>query len=159
MVKLRRFPGFVAVALVALGALLAFVLVVLFVATQTIQRGLPEAAHIFVTGNAFDFRLRMPISQLEFGSVMVKTTSRGFPVAFNMAICTFFAQVAHMLVVFLVAAEAILGRLFEHGTLVAILAFDFCVFSQQGKGSGLMVKLRRLFPIAFRVAAAAILTQ
>jgi hypothetical protein len=159
MVKLRGLPGFVAVALLALGALLALVLVVFFVAAQTIQRGLPEAAHIFMTCNAFDFRLRMSVSQLEFGSIMVKTTTCSLPVAFNMAICTFFAQVTHMLVVFLVAAEAILGRLFEHGTLVAILAFDFCVFAQQGKGGGIMVKLRRLFPIAFRVAAAAILTQ
>ena len=129
-------------ALFTLGTELILVLVVFFVAADAVHRGVAVTAKIFVTSVTFNFRIGVAIAQFELGLVVVEASLGTFPVALGMAFATLFAQVADMLVVFLVAAHALFGSLFEHGALVALLALSFGVLSQQGKRRFLMVKFR-----------------
>lgn len=76
-----------------------------------------------------------------------------------MAIGTSIAQRVTVLVILPVAANAVLGRLFEHGALVAILAVRLGVFTQQGEAASVMVEASGLFPAALAVAACAVFTQ
>ena len=64
-----------------------------------------------------------------------------------------------MLVILLVAGVAILGRLLEHGVLVAFLALGIHVLAQQGEAGQVVVELGGLFPAALTVATAAVLAQ
>jgi hypothetical protein len=159
MVKLGRLPGPVAMALFTLGTQLILVLIVFLVAADAVERGVAVTAKIFVTSVTFNFRISMPIAQFESGFVMVEAPFGTFPVAFGMAFAAFFTQVANMLVVFLVAANALFGSLFEHGTFVALLTLSFGVLAQQGKRRCLMIKLGRLFPVALGVTVSAFLAQ
>lgn len=72
----------------------------------------------------------MSIAQHEFGSIMTKTSGSYLPVAFQMAIRTFFAQAGVVLVVFLVAADAVSGRLLEHRAFMAAFALHLAVLAQ-----------------------------
>lgn len=83
-----------------------------------------------MTGHAFNRRLGMSIAQRELGPVVVKASSGGLPVTFQMAIRTFVAQRCVVFVVFLVATDAILWRFLEHRCLVAILALHLAVLAQ-----------------------------
>jgi hypothetical protein len=159
MVKLRGLPGHVAVALFTPRTELILVLVVFLVAADAVQRGVAITAKIFVTSVTFNFRISMSIAQFEPGAVMAEATLGTFPVTLGVAFAALFTQVANMLVVFLVAANALFGSLFEHGALVALLAFCFGVLAQQGERRCLMVKLGRLLPVALGVAVPALLTQ
>lgn len=159
MVELSGLPGPVAMALFTLGTQLILVLIVFLVAADAVERSVAVTAKIFVTSVTFNFRISMPIAQFESRLVMVEAPLGTFPVAFSMALTAFFTQVADMLVVFLVAANALFGRLFEHRALVALLALRFGVLAQQGERRCLMVKLGRLLPVALGVTVSAFLAQ
>ena len=159
MVELRGLPGLVTVALLTLDAQLILVLVVLLVAAVTVHGGVAVTAKVFVTGVTFDFRIGMGIAQFELAAIVVEAPLGAFPVAFGMAFGALFPQIAHVLVVFLVAADALLGCLLEHRTLVALLAIGLCVLAQQREGRRLMVEFRRLLPVAFGVAIATLLAK
>ena len=159
MVVLRDLPGLVTMALFTLGTELILVLVIFLVATETVQRGVAVTAQIFVTNVTFNFRIGMAIAQLELRAVMTEAALGTFPVALSMALFTLFTEVANMLVVFLVAANALFGSLFVHRIFVALLALGFGVFAQQRKRRRFVVKLGRLFPVALGVAISAFLAQ
>lgn len=159
MVKLRGLPGPVSVALFTLGTELILVLVVFLMTADAVQRGVAVTAKIFVTSVTFNFRIRMAVAQFETGLVMVEAPFGTFPVTLGMAFTTLFSEVADMLVVFLMAANALFGSLFEHGVLVTFLAIHLGVLAQQGKRRCLMVKLGRLLPVALGVAVPALLAQ
>ena len=134
-------------------------LVVFLMAAVAFQRCLAEAAQILVAGHALDRRLGVSIAQHKLGSVMAEASGGRLPVAFQMAIGTFFAQSGVVFVVFFVAADAFPGRLFEHRAFVAILAFNLAVFTQQRKTALVMVEAGRLFPVALAMATGAILAE
>lgn len=145
--------------LLASGSGLSLVLVVLLVTAKTVQRGLAHAEQVLVAGRALDCGDRMGVTPRELGSIMMEATGGALPITFSMAVGTFLAQGAIVLVVLLVTGITVLGRLLEHGALVATLAFNFGVFAQQGKAALLMVKLGRFFPTAITVATGAVFTQ
>jgi hypothetical protein len=159
VLKLRHFPGLIVVALLAFRAFLAFMLVVFLVAAQAIQRGLPEGGKVLVTGLAFDGGFGVRIAQNKLGQFVLEASLGVLPVLLAMAVTTLLTQIGFVLVVFLVAAEAFLGRFFEHAALVTLFAFDLGMFTEQGEIGLVVVKLGRLFPILFCVAFAAFLAQ
>jgi hypothetical protein len=57
-------------ALLALAAKLALMLIILFMATQAIQRGISEAVQVLVTGVTFQHQFRVGIAKGELGSVV-----------------------------------------------------------------------------------------
>ncbi len=129
VVELGGLPGPVAMALFTPGTQLILVLVILLVAADAIERSVAVTAKIFVTVVTFNFRISMPIAQFESGLVMVEAPLGTFPVALGMAFTALFTQVANMLVVFLVAANALFGRLFVHRVFVAFLAISLGVLA------------------------------
>ena len=110
-----------------------------------------------MAGNALDTRSHVRVTQDKFGAVVVEAAVGRLPLGLGMAFGTLFTQRAVVLVVLLVATQAILGRLFEHGALVTFLAFSFRVLSQKRKTGGGVVKLGRLLPAFFCMAICAIL--
>lgn len=64
-----------------------------------------------------------------------------------------------MFVILFMAANAILGRLLEHRTLVAIFADHFEVLAKQRETAFFVVKAGALFPASLIVATGAILAQ
>ena len=91
MIKLADTPGAVVMTVLTYLASLAFVFVVLFVATQTLQWRFAVALQILVASCALDFRLGMGVAQNKTRLLMFKATRRSFPVGFAVAIRTFFA--------------------------------------------------------------------
>jgi hypothetical protein len=158
VIKFSDLPRFVTMALLALGSCLTLVLVVFFVTTETICRGIAKALQILVTGYTFDGSRQVCVSQRKPGAIMLKPAIGSLPILFGVAITAFLAQITHMFVVLSMAPVAILGGLFEHGALVAGFAFFFGMFAQQREGRSAMVKLGWLLPASFTVATAAILT-
>jgi hypothetical protein len=146
-------------ALFTLGPQLILVLVILLVAADAIHRSVAIAAKIFVTGVTSNFGIGMAIAQFELGAVMVEAPLHTFPISLGMALGTLFTQVAEVLVVFLVAPDALFGRLFVHCAFVTFLALGFGVLAKQGKCRCFVVELGRLFPVALGVAASALFTQ
>ena len=140
MIKLGKFPFAVTVTLLTLHTFLPLMLVIFPVTVQAIHRCSSETAQILVAGNALDTRFRVRVAQDKFGTVMVEATICGLPLGLGMAFSALLAQRRVVLVVLLVASQAILRRLFEHGALVTFLAFDPCVLAQQRKDGGGVVK-------------------
>lgn len=134
-------------------------LVVLLVTAKTIQRRFSKAAQVFVTGVALDRAFRVCIAQDKFGAVVIKTPLGGFPLLLGVAVTTFLPQRRVVLVVLLMASQAILGGFLEHVALVTLFALGLGMFSEQRKTGRGVVKLRRLLPALFRVATCAILAQ
>ena len=157
MIKLGKFPFAVTVTLLTLRTFLPLVLVIFLVTIQTIHGGSSETAQVLVTGNALDTRSCVRVAQGKFGTVVVEATIGCLPLDFRMAFSALLAQSVVVLVVLPVAAQAILGRLFEHGTLVTFLAFGFRVLAQQRKDGGSVVKPGRLLPVLFRMTICTIL--
>lgn len=157
MVELFNLPGLVAVAGLASCARLTFVLVVFFMAADAFDRRFSVATQILVTGHALDRCLGMPIAQDKLGSVMVKTPDSVFPVAFQVAVGTFFAQAGVVLVIFLVASDAFPWGFLEHRAFVAGFALHLGVLAQQRETALVMVEAGGFFPAALAVAASAIL--
>jgi len=112
-----------------------------------------------MTGGAFDSLRRMGISQRKPGFIMVEPTRCCLPVALRMAFCAFLTQGIFVFVIFLVASDAFLGCLFEHGAFVTLFALDFGVLAQQWKAAFVVVELGRLFPTTFSMATCAVFTQ
>ena len=146
-------------ALLALLSLLTLVLVILLVTAVAVHRRISIAFQILVASAAFQFGVCMRVTQPELGHVMVESSSGGLPVPFGVAIGAGLAQSALMLVVFFVTAVAVLGRLLEHGTFVAVFAFNLNMLAEQRKAGLVVVEPGRLFPAALAVAAAAIASQ
>ena len=84
-----------------------------------------------MTSVAFERRGRMRVAQLKLGAVVVKATLGGFPIALAVALRAILSKRLLMLVVFLVATEAVLGRLLEQRAFVALFALHFCVFPKE----------------------------
>jgi hypothetical protein len=61
-----------------------------------------------------------------------------------------------VLVILGVAAVTVFGRLFVHGAFVAFLALHLGVLAQQGKVTLIVIKLRNVFPVFFRMARRAV---
>jgi len=159
MVELGHGPGLVAMALLAAGTQLGLVLVVLLVAADAVHGRVAVAAQVLVAGRALHLGLGVGIAQGKAGAVVVEATGCGFPVTFGMALRALLTQVASVLVILLVAADALLGRFLEHGALVALLALGLGMLAQQREGGGLVVELGRFLPAALGVAVAALLAQ
>src|ERR1035437_4980513 len=134
-------------------------LVVLFVAAQAIQRRFSEAGDVFVTGLALDRGFGVRIAQHKLGELVFETTLGVFPVVLAMAFTALLTQIGFVLVVLLMATEAVLGRFLEHGGLVTLFAQHLDVFAEQRKVGLVVVKLGRLFPVLFGVALSAIFAQ
>ena len=130
VVKLVDFPRTVAVTLFALFALLAFVLVILFVTAVAVQRRVAIAFEVFVATAALQFCISMGIAKLKLGQIMVKTPRSRFPVALDVAISAGLAQGALVLVFLFVTAIAVLGGFLEHRVFVAVLAICLHVLPQ-----------------------------
>ena len=130
MVELVDLPGAVAMALFALLSLLTFMLVILFVTAVAVQRRVAIAFQILVAAAALQFCLSMCIAKLKLGGVMVKTACGCLPVSLGVAIRAGLSQSALVLVFLLVAAVAVLGRLLEHRTFVAVFAISLHVLAQ-----------------------------
>lgn len=64
-----------------------------------------------------------------------------------------------MFVIFFVAANALFGCLFEHGTFVAVFAFDFGMLAKQGETASVVVEFGGFLPAALAVAGSAILAK
>jgi hypothetical protein len=112
-----------------------------------------------VAGHTFDRCSGVGISQRKLGAIVLKPAIGVFPVPFGVAICALLSKVALVFVIFLMAPVTLLGSLLEHGTFVARLAFFFGVLSQQREGGGSVVKLGRLLPASFTMAAATVFAQ
>jgi hypothetical protein len=130
VIESRHFPCPIVVALLALHAFLALMLVVLLVATETIQRRLSEAAQVFMASVALDSGSCMRIAQDKLGAVMAKTPRGGLPLILCMSVTAFLAQRRVVLVVLPMARQAFLGRLLEHGAFVTLLARGPGVFTE-----------------------------
>jgi hypothetical protein len=161
MVKLLNFPVFVGVTRPTLLASLALVLVVLLMAAVTLGCGFAVAGQIFVARSTLQYTFGMRVAQLEFGFVMLEAPSGCLPVALAMALFAFFTQSALVLVVLFMAAVAVFGSFFEHGTLVAVVTLHVDMFTKQRKAALVMIKLRTsgLFPAALGVATLAVFAQ
>ena len=159
VVESRDLPGRIAVALLAGLALLALVLVVLLVAAVAIERCVAITAQVLVAGIALQLGFGMCIAQLEFRPVVIEAALGGLPVTLDVAVTALVAQRSLMLVVLAMAADALLGRLFVDRALVAGLAFDLRVLTQQREARLVVVELDLLLPAAFAVAAAAVAPQ
>ena len=130
MVETRLFPRLIVMTLLAFLAFLALVFVILFVAAETVKRRIAKTRQILVTRVTFNFRFSMGIAQNEFGLVVIKASGRCLPIALDVAIGAFLAQVAGVLVILLVAGETLLRRFFEKHALMAFLAFGLEVLAQ-----------------------------
>jgi hypothetical protein len=158
VVKAGFFPVAIGVAGLTFGALLAFMLVVFLVTTETVQRGVAKASQIFVTSIAFEQFVGVRIAQYKFGFVVIESGG-GFPVALDMAILTGGPQIGFVFVIFFMATNAVLGGFLEQHAFVTGLALNLQVFAQQGKGAGLVVELGLFFPVALGVATATVFAQ
>lgn len=159
MVKLGDAPRTIIMTLLTCGARLSFMLVIFFMATQAVNRGLAHAAQVLVAGRTLDRGRGMCVTQRKLGPIVVEATRGVFPIALSMAIGAFFTQAGVVLVVFLVASDAFLGRFLEHGAFVATLALHFGVLAQQGKTALGMVKLGGLLPTPLTVTTGAVFSQ
>jgi len=128
VIKLFHFPGFIGVTGLASLSCLPFVLVVFFVAAETVCRRLAKALQILVAGRTLHNDGGVRIAQFKFGLVMIKAASCRLPVALYVTALALTTQRAIVLIILFVAAVAIFWSLFEHGTFVAVLAFHIHVF-------------------------------
>ena len=131
-------------------AQLGLVLIVLFVAGHATERRATHALQILVAGNALHARCRMRIAQRKLRFVVLEQAGSGLPSLSVVAIGTGFSQRAFVLIVFLVATEAVFRGFLEKGALVASRAFRLGVLAKQRKSGFVMVKLGRLFCRIFR---------
>ena len=133
MVELLR--GLLPTALVvATGAVFAqglFVLVVLGVAAEAVERRLAHAGQVLVAGLAPGRGSGVRVAQRKFRATVVKAGR--LPLLLAVAIGAWLPQRRVVLVVLLVAGKAVLGRLLEHRALVAFLALGLGVLAQQRK--------------------------
>ena len=130
VIKLFHFPGFIRVTGLASLTGLPFVLVVFFVAAETVCRRLAKALQILVAGRTLHNDGCMRIAQFEFGLVMIKAARCRLPVAFYVTALALTTQGAIVLVILFMAAIAIFWGILEHGTFVAVLTFHVHVFPQ-----------------------------
>lgn len=130
VIKLFHFPGFIRVTGFASLTSLPFVLVVLFVAAETVCRRLAKALQILVAGRTLHNDGCVRIAQFEFGLVVIKAAQGRLPIPFNVAVLALATQCIAVLVIFFMTAIAVLWRLLEQGALVAGIAFHLHVFPQ-----------------------------
>ena len=130
VIKLFHFPGFIGVTGLASLTSLPFVLVIFFVAAETVCRRLAKALQILVAGRTLHNDGCVRIAQFELGLVMIKAATCRLPVALYVTALALTTQRAIVLVILFVAAVAIFWSLLEHGTFVAVLAFHIHVFPQ-----------------------------
>lgn len=146
-------------ALLALLALLTFVLVILFVAAKAIKRRFTVTLQVAMAAAAFEFAVCMRVAQLKFGEIVVEPAGGGLPVAFGVAICTTLTQGCFVLVVFFMAAVAVFRRFLEHCVLVTVFALNLHMLAQQRKTGLVVIEPGRFFPAAFAVTATAVASQ
>ena len=159
VVKLVDFPRAVGVTLFALFSLLAFVLVILFVAAVAVQRRVAIAFEVSVAAAALKFCISMRVAKLKLRQVMIEAACSRLPVALAVAISARLAQRALVLVFLLVAAIAVLGSFLEHRAFVTVLAICLHVLAQQREAGLVVIELGRLFPATLAMAASAVTAQ
>lgn len=139
---------------------LSLVLVILLVTAETIHGRLSQARQVLMARSALDRRSGVRVTQNKSGLVVTKTAPRVLPVTLAVTIPAALAKRCIVLVVLPVTGKTIPGSFLEHCTLVAFLAFNLGMLSQQGETAQIMVKfLRRLLPAPFAVATRAVLAQ
>lgn len=101
----------------------------------------------------------MRIAQGEQRFVVIEAPLGSLPITGDVTLVAGLAQCAIMLVILQVAGHAITGRILEDQALVATLAFDLDVLTQQGELGLVMVELALILPATFVMARRAIATQ
>ena len=139
---------------------LSLVLVILLVTAETIHGRLSQARQVLMARSALDRRSGVRVTQNISGRVVTKTAPRILPVTLAVTIPAALAKRCIVLVVFPVTGKTIPGSLLEHCTLVAFLAFNLGMLSQQGETAQIVVELLCwLLPASLTVTARTVFSQ
>jgi hypothetical protein len=156
VIEVVLFPVTASMAVLTRAAVAPLVRVVLAMATDALQAGIPEVPGIGMTGDAF--RLLVFSGEREPGFSMIETNAR-LPATRLMAGFTRTAESICMLVVLAVAAYAGCRGAFEaDGVGVAALAFGSSMFADQRETRRLMVK-SKISPSTVEVALLAVVAE
>jgi hypothetical protein len=138
---------------------LSLVLVVFFVTAVAIQRRVAEVLWARMAGRTFDGLSRVAIAQWKTGRLMLKPGVCTLPGSLAVTRRAVAAQCVLVRIVLGVTPGAGFRSLFEKHALMATLALDLGVLSQQRKRCRCMVKFWRLFPASLGMTTCAIPTQ
>ena len=150
VIEFHFFPGILMVAGAAFLAFFAFVLVVFFMAREAVCFQLVLVQISFVATHAFS---RAMLAQQWIFRLFVVIKGNLFPATVNVAVFTLGTKATFVLVVFLMAREAIhFEFVFVQVSLVAIIALHVLVLARQREFGFFVVIKGDIFPAALDVA-------